>query len=107
MAEEKLAHKNDSGEIRYRLFPDAVRDVLATWDDDGSGSISCEELMVAAKAQEKMNQENRLVKRMLFGAVVVRGQNFQKDASRDSCHHDPNTVATSSRITNLRRTTIL
>jgi Ca2+-binding EF-hand superfamily protein len=58
--------------LRYTHFPPKVQEVLATWDDDNSGSVSVSELMVAAKAQERMNQENALVKRMLFGAVVVR-----------------------------------
>jgi hypothetical protein len=33
--------------------------------------VSVTELLIAAKAQEKMNQENRLIKQMLYGAIVV------------------------------------
>jgi hypothetical protein len=36
-----------------------------------SPGVSVTELLIAAKAQEKMNQENRLIKQMLYGAIVV------------------------------------
>jgi hypothetical protein len=58
-------------ELHYKHFPEAVKDVLLTWDADRSGSVGVSELVMAAEAQKKMKDENRLVKRLLGGAVVV------------------------------------
>merc|ERR1711904_495017 len=52
-------------------MPEAVSKVLATWDADKSGSVGVSELVMAAEAQKKMSEENRLVKKLLVGAVIV------------------------------------
>jgi len=67
----KKAKENNSAEINYKHMPDAVAKVLAEWDADKSGSVSISELVMAADAQKKMKQENRLVKKLLVGAMIV------------------------------------
>ena len=44
---------------------------MAVWDADGSGSVGVAELEQAAEAQKRMSAENRLVKKLLFAAVVI------------------------------------
>ena len=39
----KTARLANSGEMDYRHLPNAVRDVLATWDTDGSNSCLFDE----------------------------------------------------------------
>jgi hypothetical protein len=58
-------------ELHYKHLPEAVKDVLQTWDADKSGSVGVSELVMAGEAQKKMKEENRLVKRLLGGAVAV------------------------------------
>ena len=66
----KAKHDN-TAELNYKHMPAAVADVLSGWDADHSGSVGISELIMAAEAQKKMKDENRLVKRLLVGAVVV------------------------------------
>merc|ERR1719420_1757147 len=67
----KKAKEGNSAELNYKHLPEAVADVLGGWDADKSGSVGVSELVMAAEAQKKMNEENRLVKKLLVGAVIV------------------------------------
>jgi Ca2+-binding EF-hand superfamily protein len=69
----KIEHARiaDAGEIHYEHMPEKCKEVLKLWDTDGDGSVSVSELVAAANAQKKMAEENRLVKRLLFAAVIV------------------------------------
>lgn len=57
MADEKVRAKLDTKELDYTRFPPKIQEVLATWDLDKSGSISVDELMIAAKSQHKMAKQ--------------------------------------------------
>merc|ERR1719265_1074141 len=65
------AKHNNTAELNYKHMPEAVSTVLSQWDKDKSGSVGILELMMAAEAQKKMKDENRLVKRLLVGAILV------------------------------------
>jgi len=52
-------------------MPEVVQEVLRKWDHDLSGSVSVGELIGAAKAQQQLAKENRIVKRLLFASVIV------------------------------------
>jgi hypothetical protein len=67
----KKAKAGNSAELNYKHLPDAVAKVLAPWDADKSGSVGVSELVMAAEAQKKMSEENRLVKKLLAGAVIA------------------------------------
>jgi hypothetical protein len=71
VADEKRKQKENSDEISYAHMPEKVQEVMRKWDDDLSGTVSVAELINAAKAQDKLQQENRVVKRLLFAAVIV------------------------------------
>lgn len=71
LAKQKAATKQNVTELDYTKFPPKVQEVLSGWDEDKSGSVSMQELLKAAKAQEKMNQANRLFKVMLLGAILI------------------------------------
>merc|ERR1719326_2443576 len=67
----KKAKEGNSAELNYKHLPEAVSKVLSHWDVDKSGSVGVSELVMAAEAQKKMSDENRLVKKLLVGAVIV------------------------------------
>ena len=67
----KTAKQGNSAELNYKHLPEVIAGVLAGWDADKSGSVGVSELVMAAEAQKKMNEENRLVKKLLVGAVIV------------------------------------
>ena len=67
----KKGKEGNSADLNYKHAPESVAKVLAGWDTDKSGSVSVSELMKAAEAQKKMSAENRLVKKLLVGAVIV------------------------------------
>jgi len=71
VAEEKRRAKYNVDEIHYNHMPPKVQEVMRSWDHDLSGSVSVVELTAAAKAQAKLQQENRVVKRLLFAAVLM------------------------------------
>lgn len=63
--------KTANHELYYLNLPEEVQAVLKGWDGDMSGSVSVTELKLAAEAQKALQKENRLAKRLLFGAVIV------------------------------------
>eukprot|EP00931_Biecheleriopsis_adriatica_P009151 TRINITY_DN110247_c0_g1_i1.p1 TRINITY_DN110247_c0_g1~~TRINITY_DN110247_c0_g1_i1.p1 ORF type:complete len:337 (-),score=66.81 TRINITY_DN110247_c0_g1_i1:244-1155(-) len=69
----KAAKQSNSAELNYKHLPKAVVDVLSQWDADKSGSVGVAELVKAGEAQKKIEQENRLVKKLLAvaGAIIV------------------------------------
>lgn len=67
----KKAKLNNSGELNYKHMPKVVSEVLAAWDVDHSGSVSVSELVVAAEAQQRMSDENRLMKKLLVVAIIA------------------------------------
>jgi len=71
MAEEKAMRKNNVAEVHYSHMPEKVQEVMRMWDNDLSGSVSVDELLEAARAQERIQQENRVVKRALFAMVLI------------------------------------
>jgi len=69
----KTAKQSNSAELNYKHLPKAVSGVLEQWDADKSGSVGISELVKAGEAQKRMENENRLVKRLLVAALVVIG----------------------------------
>jgi hypothetical protein len=67
----KKAKEGNSAELNYKHFPGQISNVLKVWDADASGSVGVSELVMAAEAQKKMAEENRLVKKLLVGAMIV------------------------------------
>ena len=67
----KKAKEGNSAELDYKHQPENIAKVLAGWDADKSGSVGVSELVMAAEAQKKMSEENRLVKRLLVGAFIL------------------------------------
>merc|ERR1719331_723051 len=67
----KRGKEGNLADLNYKHLPEAVAKVLAGWDADKSGSVGVSELVMAAEAQRKMSEENRLVKKLLVGAVIV------------------------------------
>eukprot|EP00746_Dinoflagellata_sp_MGD_P129082 gnl/MRDRNA2_/MRDRNA2_63335_c0_seq1.p1 gnl/MRDRNA2_/MRDRNA2_63335_c0~~gnl/MRDRNA2_/MRDRNA2_63335_c0_seq1.p1 ORF type:complete len:300 (+),score=74.23 gnl/MRDRNA2_/MRDRNA2_63335_c0_seq1:106-1005(+) len=67
----KKGKEGNSADLNYKHLPEAVAKVLAGWDADKSGTVGVSELVMAAEAQKKMSEENRLVKKLLVGAVIV------------------------------------
>eukprot|EP00391_Amoebophrya_sp_Ameob2_P004656 CAMPEP_0179006190 /NCGR_PEP_ID=MMETSP0795-20121207/14397_1 /TAXON_ID=88552 /ORGANISM="Amoebophrya sp., Strain Ameob2" /LENGTH=4148 /DNA_ID=CAMNT_0020700885 /DNA_START=196 /DNA_END=12644 /DNA_ORIENTATION=- len=63
--------KNDTGELDYQDFPESVKNALAVWDADASGSVSVGELTAAANAQKKMQEENRMMKKAIIALVGI------------------------------------
>merc|ERR1719335_377521 len=62
--------------LNYKHLPKAVRDILEGWDSPNDpkqrdGTVDAKELEAAAEAQKKMSKENRLVKKLLVGAIIV------------------------------------
>lgn len=67
----KKGKDNNSAELNYKHMPKSVADVLSQWDADKSGSVGISELVAAADAQKKMKDENRMMKKLLIGAIIV------------------------------------
>jgi hypothetical protein len=67
----KKAKEGNSAELDYTHQPENIAKVLEGWDADKSGSVGVSELVMAAEAQKKMSEENRLVKRLLVGAFIL------------------------------------
>jgi hypothetical protein len=60
--------KENSDELDYTMFPEAVREALSEWDDDNSGGVSVQELLVR-------NHHNGMVRefrRWVSGGVSVQ-----------------------------------
>ena len=66
----KTARLANSAEMEIKHQPDAMKEVLQTFDADGDGKISACELMAAAKAQEQMKAANKFLKAALLPKKV-------------------------------------
>jgi len=58
-------------ELDYKHMPECIQGVMKEWDADGSGKVSVGELAAAAAAFKKIQQEGRLMKKIILGLVVV------------------------------------
>lgn len=67
----KKAKKDNSAELNYKHMPKVVSEVLAGWDADRSGSVSVSELVSAAEAQQRLSDENRLMKKLLIVGFIA------------------------------------
>jgi hypothetical protein len=65
------AKNENHPEMVYTHLPEQLQSVFKCWDLDGSGSVSATELHAAAGAWTKMHDEKTLLKRLLFGAVLI------------------------------------
>jgi hypothetical protein len=69
--------KKEDCKLHYKHLPESVRNVLEGWDTidpktgKKDGTVDAKELEAAAEAQQKMSKENRLVKKLLVGAIIV------------------------------------
>lgn len=61
----------NSGEMSYAHLPDCIKEVMAEWDIDRSGSVNVLELSAAAKAHKKVKEEGRMMKRIICGLFAV------------------------------------
>jgi len=68
IANARKRKENNSKELDYRDMAECVQEALKVWDADGSGTVSVSELTAAAKAQKKMEQENRYLK---YGVILL------------------------------------
>lgn len=58
-------------QLVYTYQPPAVRDALEAFDSENKGSVSIQDLVKAAEASRRMAKEDRLLKRLLLGVVVL------------------------------------
>lgn len=68
LMEEKAKNSN---EMPYKHLPDQIQDVMREWDADGSGMVGVSELSAAAHAYKKIQQEGRMMKRIIVGLAIV------------------------------------
>eukprot|EP00434_Breviolum_minutum_P014609 symbB.v1.2.012879.t1/scaffold876.1/size155678/4 len=68
LMEEKA---KNSSEMPYKHLPEQIQDVMREWDADGSGMVGVAELSAAAGAYKKIQQEGRLMKKIIIGMAIV------------------------------------
>jgi Ca2+-binding EF-hand superfamily protein len=61
----------NSSELDYKHMPECIQGVMREWDADGSGKVSVGELAAAAQAFKKIQQEGRLMKKIILGLSIV------------------------------------
>lgn len=65
------AERSSSHDMEYNHLPAPFRKILSTWDADGNGTISAEELVMAAQAQKQLQDRTRLLVRIAMAAVLL------------------------------------
>jgi len=63
--------RENSTDMEYKHLPQCIQEVMGEWDADGSGKVSASELAAAAKAYQKIQQEGRLMRKIILGLAVV------------------------------------
>mmetsp|Transcript_78599 Transcript_78599/g.163335 ORF Transcript_78599/g.163335 Transcript_78599/m.163335 type:complete len:1239 (+) Transcript_78599:80-3796(+) len=63
--------KNNSSEMSYKHMPQCIQDVFTEWDTDQSGKVGQAELAAAAKAFKKVQQEGRMMRRIIAVMAFV------------------------------------
>jgi len=58
-------------EMPYKHLPECIQEVMREWDADGSGMVGVSELSAAAQAYKKVQQEGRMMKKIIAGMAVV------------------------------------
>jgi hypothetical protein len=69
VAKKAQERANNTAEIDIKAQPEKVQKVLKIWDDDDSGTVGVSELVSAANAQKKMNEEYQFLIRLLAALV--------------------------------------
>lgn len=67
----KSAQAANSAEIDYSILPESIREVMKTWDVDGTGTVSYTELAQAAKIWSDLKRDYRILKRVTVVLAVV------------------------------------
>lgn len=62
---------NNSKEMPYKHLPEQIQEVMREWDLDGSGMVGVEELTAAAGAYKKIQQEGRLMRKIIVAMALV------------------------------------
>jgi len=62
---------NNASEMPYKHLPECIQDVMREWDADGSGMVGVSELSAAASAYKKVQQEGRMMRKIIFGMAMV------------------------------------
>ncbi|CAK9018576.1 unnamed protein product [Durusdinium trenchii] len=55
----------------YKHLPEQIQEVMREWDLDGSGMVGVEELTAAAGAYKKIQQEGRLMRKIIVAMALV------------------------------------
>jgi len=66
----QAAEKNNPC-MHYLHLPESIQDVFKEWDTDGSGSVSAAEIQAAAKAFKKIQDEGRMMRKIILGLSLV------------------------------------
>ncbi|CAE7832955.1 unnamed protein product [Symbiodinium sp. CCMP2592] len=61
----------NSTEMPYKHLPDCIQEVMREWDADGSGMVGVSELSAAATAYKKVQQEGRMMRKIILGLSMV------------------------------------
>ncbi|CAE7210002.1 unnamed protein product [Symbiodinium natans] len=61
----------NSSEMPYKHLPECIQEVMREWDADGSGMVGVSELSAAAHAYKKVQQEGRMMKKIILGLSMV------------------------------------
>jgi len=61
----------NSTEMPYKHLPECIQDVMREWDADGSGMVGVSELSAAANAYKKVQQEGRMMRKIIVGLSMV------------------------------------
>eukprot|EP00928_Gymnodinium_smaydae_P023924 TRINITY_DN19545_c0_g1_i1.p1 TRINITY_DN19545_c0_g1~~TRINITY_DN19545_c0_g1_i1.p1 ORF type:complete len:1339 (+),score=298.21 TRINITY_DN19545_c0_g1_i1:54-4070(+) len=62
---------SNSSEMEYLHLPEGIQSVMKEWDTDATGKVSQSELAAAAQAFKRIQQEGRMMKKIIFGLAVV------------------------------------
>ncbi|CAE7309791.1 unnamed protein product [Symbiodinium pilosum] len=61
----------NSSEMPYKHLPACIQEVMREWDADGSGMVGVSELSAAAHAYKKVQQEGRMMRKIIAGMALV------------------------------------
>ncbi|OLQ07764.1 hypothetical protein AK812_SmicGene8752 [Symbiodinium microadriaticum] len=61
----------NSQEMPYKHLPECIQEVMREWDADGSGMVGVSELSAAATAYKKVQQEGRMMRKIILGLSMV------------------------------------
>ncbi|CAD7967918.1 unnamed protein product, partial [Amoebophrya sp. A120] len=70
MSREKLAVKLNLAELDYTKFPAKVQEIMAMWDHNSNGIVYMTDVLHAARAQQTMSKQHRVIRKFLLGSVI-------------------------------------